>query len=291
MKGSSQPLVSVIIIFLNAERFIEEAIESVFAQTYPNWELLLVDDGSADGSTAIACRYAHRYPAKVRYLEHAGHQNRGMSAARNLGICNATGSYIALLDADDAWFENIIEDQVATLEAHPEAAMVYGPLHWWYSWTGDPDDRLRDYIENLGVPPDTLVEPPTLLALFLQDKAAVPSGIMVRREIVGRVGGFEDAFRGEYEDQVFCAKICLCAAVFASSRSWYKYRQHPDSCVSIGLKTRQTFSARQVFLDWLAAYLTAQGVNDREVWRALRHELWPYRHPILDRLVRLARLA
>src|SRR5262245_15086805 len=141
MKGSSQPLVSVIIIFLNAERFIEEAIESVYAQTYERWELLLVDDGATDGSTTIAQRYAEHYPGKVHYLEHPGHQNCGMSASRNLGIRNATGCYIALLDADDAWLPNTLVDQVAILEAHPEAAMVYGPLHWWYSWTGDPDDR------------------------------------------------------------------------------------------------------------------------------------------------------
>src|SRR5205809_3316024 len=78
-----QPLVSGTIIFLNAERFIDEAIQSVLAQTYENWELLLVDDGSTDGSTAIARSYAERYPAKIRYLEHPGHKNHGMSASRN----------------------------------------------------------------------------------------------------------------------------------------------------------------------------------------------------------------
>jgi glycosyltransferase involved in cell wall biosynthesis len=69
----NQPLVSVIIIFWNAERFIAEAIESVFAQTYRAWELLLVDDGSSDGSMAIARRYAERDPQRVRYLEHPKH--------------------------------------------------------------------------------------------------------------------------------------------------------------------------------------------------------------------------
>jgi hypothetical protein len=90
----SQPLVSAIIIFLNAEKFIREAIESVFAQTYDNWELLLVDDGSTDASTEIAHRYAEQYAGKVRYLEHEDHQNLGMSASRNLGINNAKGKYI-----------------------------------------------------------------------------------------------------------------------------------------------------------------------------------------------------
>src|SRR5215213_8596780 len=97
---SQPPRVSVIMIFLNTERFIEEAIESVFAQTYDDWELVLVDDGSTDASTAIARRYAAQHPHKVRYLEHAVHQNLGMSASRNLGIREAHGEFIAFLDAD-----------------------------------------------------------------------------------------------------------------------------------------------------------------------------------------------
>src|SRR5262245_11427251 len=94
------PLVSVVLNFLNAQQFIEEAIERVFSQTYENWKLLLVDDGSTDKSTAIARRYAAQHPQKVQYLEHEVHQNRGQSAARNLGICNSAGEYIAFLDAD-----------------------------------------------------------------------------------------------------------------------------------------------------------------------------------------------
>ncbi len=101
--ANDRPSVSVIIIFLNAERFFEEAIASVFAQTYDRWELLLVDDGSTDASTAIARRYARRYPDRVRYLEHPDHSNRGASSSRNLGVQHARGAYIAFLDSDDVW--------------------------------------------------------------------------------------------------------------------------------------------------------------------------------------------
>src|SRR5918999_1055965 len=114
---SSKPLVSVIMIFLNAEKFIEEAIESVFAQTYDSWELLLVDDGSTDDSTDIALRYAQQNPERVRYLEHDSHLNRGMSASRNLGITHAIGEYIAFLDADDVWLPHKLEQQVAILSS------------------------------------------------------------------------------------------------------------------------------------------------------------------------------
>src|SRR5215203_3938514 len=137
---TSKLLVSSVMIFLNAEKFIEEAIESVFAQTYDNWELLLVDDGSSDDSSQIALRYAERYPERVRYLEHPGHQNRGMSASRNLGVSQAKGEYIALLDADDVWLPRTLEQQAIILDSHPEAGMVYGSAQYWYGWTGDPED-------------------------------------------------------------------------------------------------------------------------------------------------------
>jgi glycosyltransferase involved in cell wall biosynthesis len=274
----NQTLVSIVIIFLNAERFIHEAIQSVFAQTYPAWELLLVDDGSNDESTAIAHQYALRHPKQVSYLEHPGHANRGMSASRNLGIRHANGEYIAFLDADDAWFPYTLQEQVAILEAHHQSAMVYGPLQWWYSWTGIPEDTQRDYVEKLGVPPGRLIKPPRLLPLFLQDKAAVPSGILVRREAIERVGGFEDEFRGEYEDQVFSAKVCLHAPVFASGRCWYRYRQHPESSVMIGQKTGQTHAARLAFLNWLTQYLGEHRITHPGVRWALWLELVPYKH-------------
>jgi len=286
---NDQSLVSVIIIFLNAEPFLQEAIESVLSQTYSEWELILVDDGSSDGSTLLGRQYEKREPERTRLLEHEGHQNRGMSASRNLGIQHANGRYIAFLDADDAWFPYTLQEQVTILEAQGEAAMVYGPLLWWYGWSGLPQDQGRDYIEKLGVPSNTLIRPPELLPLFLLDKAAVPSGILVRRRAIERVGGFEDEFRGEYEDQVFCAKICLNEPVFASERCWYRYRQHPASSVSIGLQTGQTYSYRLAFLNWLAQYLRHQGVKDPRVTRALRRELWHYRHPSLFRLTQQLR--
>lgn len=276
----NRAVVSVVLIFLNAEKFIEEAIESVFAQTYSAWELLLVDDGSSDESATIAQDYAGRHPERVRYLEHPGHANRGMSAARNLGIARSQGQFISFLDADDAWFPTTLEEQVAILESHREAAMVYGPIQYWYSWTGKPADYHRDYVEELGVPPDVLVKPPVLLTLYLQDRAAVPSGLLVRREVTQAIGGFEEAFRGEYEDQVFCAKVCLKWPVFPSSRCWYRYRQHADSCVAAGLRSGETHAARRSFLDWLTKYLLEQGVEDPAVWQAVRQELRPYRSAV-----------
>src|SRR3982751_5066411 len=97
------PRVTAIIIFLNEEKYLAEAVESVFSQTCRDWELLLVDDGSTDESTRMAREDQDRHPEQIKYLEHPGHANLGMSVSRNLGISHASGEYIAFLDGDDIW--------------------------------------------------------------------------------------------------------------------------------------------------------------------------------------------
>jgi glycosyltransferase involved in cell wall biosynthesis len=279
-KMNSMPLVSVVTIFLNAEKFIQESIESVFAQTYTNWELLLVDDGSTDRSSEIALRYAERYPGKIRYLEHDGHQNRGMSASRNMGIHNAKGEYLALLDADDIWLPPKLERQVAILNSQPDAAMVYGPTQYWYGWSGDPQDIQRDFVPSLGVQSNTLVRPPTLLTLFFRGAATVPCicSLLVVREVIEALGGFEEDFRDQYEDQVFYAKICLNVPVYVAGDCWDRYRQHPDSSCSVAMKTGKNYRARLRYLKWLARYMRERELEDTEVWKALQKQLGSYRY-------------
>src|SRR5262245_22998194 len=131
MDNRNQPVVSCIIIFYNAERFIQEAIDSVFAQTYSDWELLLVDDGSVDSSSEIARRIAEIHPERVRVVEHQRHGNCGMSASRNLGIRSSHGKYVAFVDSDDVLTERQLEQQVAILDAHPAAAGVFGKTRYW----------------------------------------------------------------------------------------------------------------------------------------------------------------
>ena len=286
-----KPLVSVITPFLNAQSFIQEAIMSVIAQTYDNWELLLVDDGSTDASTEIARRYTQQYPEKVRYLQHVSHQNRGLSASRNLGVSHAKGKYVALLDADDIWLPQKLERQVAILESHPEAAMTYGPGRWWYSWTGNQEDSQRDYLQTLGVQVNTLFQPPTLLTLFLRQERMAPliCALLVRRDVVERIEGWEEAFRTLYEDQVFYAKVFLEASTFVDGECSCWYRKHPDSLCAVMKRTGQRRTARLTFLNWLEEYMSRQQVRDGQAWAALRRELWPYRHPILRHISKGAR--
>jgi glycosyltransferase involved in cell wall biosynthesis len=268
--------ISVIIIFLNGEKFIQEAIGSVLAQTYEHWELLLVDDGSTDSSTEIAQHYTAQHPAKIRYLEHPDHENQGMSATRNLGIHHAQGEFIAFLDADDVWLPEKLAHQVNLMEAHPDAGMVYGNTLYWHSWTGRAEDQQQDHMPNLGVAPGKLYPPPGLLELYLKGKAAVPCtcSLMVRRAALQQLGGFEESFRGMYEDQAFYAKICLAEPILVSDACLDRYRQHPDSNCHVTENSGKLQAVRLNFLNWLAEYLGRHSIKDLYLWRALRQEMW-----------------
>lgn len=285
---SERPLVSVIIIFFNAEQFIIEAIESVFAQTYPSWELLLVDDGSNDGGGALAQQYARQWPDKVHYVTHAGGVNRGMSASRNLGLQHACGDYIAFLDADDVWLPQKLERQVELLQARPEAGMVYAPVQWWFDWTGEPADQGRDFVNRLNVEPGTLAAPPSLVTALLERETATVMGGLLRRAAASQVGGFEVSFGGMYEDQAFFAKLGLAWPIFVAGECWYKWRKHPASCCAVAVRAGAYQKARRVFLSWLEGYMLEQDVKDQTIWTALRQAAWRNEHPQLQRLKDLA---
>lgn len=286
---TDRPLVSVVVIFLNEARFLAEAIDSVFAQTCDSWELLLVDDGSTDGSSTIARSYAERQPANVRYLEHKGHENRGMSASRNLGLSHATGRYVSYLDGDDVWLPGKLERQLALLATHPDAVMVFGPILCWYSW--NPDDTRHDHLygledDGVRLSANQLIEPPRLLTYFLRHEALIPSGVMVERTTLERVGGHEEAFRGSFEDAVAHVKICLTSTAYVSDECWYRYRIHPQSCERAMTRSRHAREAQLTYLRWTEAYLARQEVDDPEVSRALADAFWPHRHPYLDAITR-----
>ena len=274
--------------FLNADKFLGEAIESVFAQTFTDWELLLVDDGSSDGSTEMAKRWARLFPSKVRYIDHPGHKNRGISASHNLAVSEAAGEYIAFLDADDVWLPGKLERQLSLLERQTRAMMLYGQTQYWYSWTGNAEDATRDLLIEPGVEPGTIIEPPSLLIRLLRQEVPVPcpSDVMVRRAAIFAAGGFEESFRRIFTDQAFYAKLCLRFPVLVAGESWSRYRRHSESAVAVMRSKGQLRAARLDYLRWLDGYVRSQGIEDRELRRALRLARLNCEHPELDRLRR-----
>jgi glycosyltransferase involved in cell wall biosynthesis len=284
----SRPRVSVILPFLNGERFLAESIETVLRQTYTDWELILIDDGSREAATAIAKGFADRHPEKILYLEHEGHGNLGAAGSRNVGVAAARGDLIALLDGDDVWKPEKLGEQVAILDRHPDVGMVGGTVISWYSWDGGIDRFLPT-----GHGQDKVIRPPeAALGIYPlgKAKAPTPSDLLIRRDVLLSVGGFEASFTGPlqlYEDQVLLAKLYLATPVYFSSHAWLYYRQHQDSCVANVRRDGRYNSVRLHFLEWYQAYINEQAKPHRSVLRAIEHALWREKHLAVDRVLKM----
>ncbi len=290
---SDQPLISIITAVYNGEAFLPEAIASVLAQSYANWEYWLVNDGSADQTADIARQAAATRPDRIHYLQHPDGQNHGGCTSRNLALSKARGKYIAILDADDLWFPHKLAEQVALALQYPEAGFIHGRSEYWYDWSGDPKESGRN-----GVPPfapgDRLYRPPELLRIGcpLGDCAPpCPSDMLIDRELFCRLGGFETAFDRHFafEDQAFIVKLYLAAPVYVSSHIWDRYRLHSNSCCAEAERTGQIEQTRRVYYEWLREYLLAKNVNDGDLWRRWSRQTRCYRYPTLYRILNTAR--
>jgi glycosyltransferase involved in cell wall biosynthesis len=278
-------IISVITIFLNAERFLEETVDSVLGQAFQQWELLLVDDGSTDASSAIARRLADQHSGKVHYLEHDGHKNLGMSASRNFGIQHAKGPYVALLDADDAWYPDKLKEQLDILERNPQVEMVYGNHLFWKSWTGKPEDV--DVLMDLNSGADRVFYPPELLNIYFQSSkvaSPVPSDLFFRRDLALR-RPFDNSFRNMYEDQVFLIQVFAHENVYVSTKTWTRYRQHTESFVSRFRSSTMSKGGAPPALNWAEKYLSDQGFKGTVPWKALQRVLFRFKHPALFRVI------
>jgi glycosyltransferase involved in cell wall biosynthesis/peptidoglycan/xylan/chitin deacetylase (PgdA/CDA1 family)/SAM-dependent methyltransferase len=281
MRGemSNTPLVSAIMIFFNGEAYMREAIESVLKQQFEDWELILIDDGSTDGGTELAHSFAQQYPGRIRYFEHEGHRNLGMSASRNAGFRNARGKYFALLDCDDVWLPEKLARQAPYMEEHPEVGMLIAASEYWYSWSGKQEDFDRDIIREIGVEPG-IYDPPSLATrLYPLGTAPAPCqcGLLIRADAISRVGGYEESFRGFYEDQAFLIKMYLSERIAISRDCWDRYRIHEGSCSAAVRQAHEYDAYRARFLHWLREYLDTIPSADSDVLAAVNNALSQYR--------------
>jgi GT2 family glycosyltransferase len=261
--------VSIVMPFLNAERYLGEAIASVERQTHQDWQLLLVDDGSTDSSAAIA-RAAVVATAGSACSRAAGVRSRRGSGTEPRTRARRRGPR-RIPRCRRRLRTRRIETQVEALLRHPESMVVYGPTRWWH-----PGAEHRDWTEPMGTLAGRVHQPPTLLnKVVLLGRGHVPCtcSVMVRRTALDEVGGFEPFEL--YEDQTLWVKLFLRYPVYVSQYAGAWYRQHDDS-VSARSQRRGEYdrtrphTARTVFLHWTRGYVDESGVADDSIDRALR---------------------
>lgn len=171
-----EDLVSVIIPAYNAERFIGQAIQSVLDQTYTNWELVIINDGSTDNTAEIVKEFDD---PRVTYIYQ---ENRGLSAARNTAIRNANAEIIALLDSDDLWEPEFLEKMMGLIERHPDAAAVYCGFQYI-------DNQGKD----IGIPQSKMFPPEEIYRTLICDgNWLVPCAVVFRKQLAELAGLFDE---------------------------------------------------------------------------------------------------
>ena len=220
-----QPLVTVLTPAFNRASFITETVESVLNQTYGNIEYIVIDDGSTDGTFEILRQYSEA--GRLTLLTHENHSNRGQSAALNLGLDAAKGTYVTILDSDDMLHPEKLSRQVDYLENNPDVGMVYGQAM----------AISEDGHELFPIPGDDHTERGDPNRLLLDCYMALPGGAMVRKSVFDKAGSFDEGFRAS-QDHDMVIRIAEAAPFAFMKGVVFYYRKHGDSISHQGLERR-----------------------------------------------------
>ena len=221
------PLVSVIMNCLNCQQYVREAIDSVYAQTYPRWEIIFWDNASTDCSGEIA----RSYDSRLRYFREE--ETVYLGAARDHAVSQAQGEYLALLDCDDVWLPHNLAVQMEMAEARPDLGMVYADcffidsegrtLGTWFSKYRPPEDG-------------------NVLRGLLTGRNFIPClAVLMRTAAVRKVGGFNHTFTYGEEYDLFL-RMALEYQMAHTTEPLAKYRLHAGNITGTGSPgtTRET---------------------------------------------------
>ncbi|GAB6053423.1 glycosyltransferase [Magnetospira thiophila] len=207
------PQVSVILPCYNARDTVAETIRSVYAQDHKNIELILVDDGSTDGTGEVLRELVADHP-QTRIITT---ENRGVYSARNTALAACNGDFIAFIDADDVWFPDKISRQLACLAEAPAAGMCH---------------TAATKIDGNGIPFGTLeiqeAYQGNCFLTLLRQNGIILSSAMIRRAVLEKVHGFDDSFRS-VADWEFWIRVSQDFAFAALAAPLLNYRYHPGN--------------------------------------------------------------
>jgi glycosyltransferase involved in cell wall biosynthesis len=250
------PFISICIPAHNARRYLPETLAGVRAQTFPDWELIVTEDGSPEPVADLVHAFAQSVPKTVVYLRHE--YNRGLPTTRNTGIAAARGGWIALLDSDDLWTPEHLASLVACATLQPAADLVHAGSVLFSSDTGV----------------DTGIRAPSAAAvrafprsLYLADYIVQPSSVLMQKSLWARVGGFNPDYR-YVEDREMWLRCARAGARFAyTGRNTCRYRKHAAAIsTQTGPMALDCAMLLEQHLDWEAV--------DRGLRRRCTAEAW-----------------
>jgi hypothetical protein len=217
--GSGRPMVSILTAAFNAAPLIGETIASVIAQTFDDFEMLIVDDGSTDDTAQAVSRWSDADP-RIRLLRQS---NTGLAGARNAALAVARGRYMALLDSDDIWLPDYLARQLQILERRPDIAVLSANAYNLGGvWDGEP---------LLPLDPAAGVQPVSLLQLIdAEDTMSVMA--VFRREVTDTIGAFDSRFRRSEDYDLWLRAAAAGFDVAINPVPLGLYRRRPDSLSS-----------------------------------------------------------
>lgn len=251
------PLISICIPAYNAERFLPAALESVRAQRFSDWELIVTEDGSRDSAEDIVREFARSVPQPVRYDRHE--QNLGLPATRNTGIAAARGEWIALLDADDVWTTGHLESIAAVIPGAGAEFIHSGSVLF--------DSETGREIEVRAPSAQMVAEFPR--SLFNGTYTIQPSSVVLKRALWEDVGGFDPTFR-YVEDREMWIRCARTGARFLyTGLNTCLYRRHPTALsrhgVAMALASARVYEKN---IDWEAVPRRLRLNQAAEAWMA-----------------------
>jgi glycosyltransferase involved in cell wall biosynthesis len=248
------PLVSIIIPLYNSEKYIVESVTSALAQTWPNKEIIVVDDGSTDSSLSIAKNFESE---NVKVLSQ---ENKGASAARNKGLSLAKGDYVQFLDADDLLSENKIEVQINQLKDHPNHLGLCGTVYF-----NDGDDPLQQPLNHYWVsqgsndPVDFLIK---LYggALIGQEYGGMiqPNTWLTPRSLIAKSGLWNEMRNPDDDGEFFCRVILASSGIIYSKDAVNYYRKFIRSNNLSAQKSRESQLSILLSTDLKAGHLLSR---------------------------------
>jgi glycosyltransferase involved in cell wall biosynthesis len=240
------PLVSVIMAVYNGERFLDEAINSVIQQTYPGWELLMVDDGSTDNSLE-RLKYWESQDPRVKIFRHKGGVNRGVSASRNLAIRHARGTYLAVLDCDDVWLPGKLAREIEIFREHPDVVFIYSKAEIIdensLAVTGNHEyaGRFNNRPFDGSGTPGKLTEP--FLKVMKQDISVNGSAVIFLKKAAGFYGNFNET-TGDVEDTLLWYQLLEQGSLYFLDEVTARYRVHSASWNAVNREIKKLVPRR-----------------------------------------------
>lgn len=249
------PKVSVVMPFFNGANYIRESVDSVFAQDLTDWELVMVDDGSTDGSSGIAARLADE-DERVIVVYHPDRQNHGLAESRVVGSNHASGDYLIFLDHDDLLAPDALSSMANVLDRNPRAAAVFAAtIYWAFDRTVAEKDAVQSYYPLW----PGMIRGGKMLRDLIRSDHHHPANCstLFRRQALMSVRDTTEPYDGMYEDTALLLKLLCRHDVYLLQKPVSSYRLHRQS-MSHQAQAEGTFTPvgynvdRQRFLRWVS---------------------------------------